>query len=72
MLNLGSADRASEPEPIAHGFNLPERHTRLHHAEGTRIHTKKHDTFGGDGELAQISLMTSPRVLQRVVNVRNG
>lgn len=57
--------------PVAHSIDFAERHTGLDHAERAGIHSQKHDALAAATGMAKISLVRAPRVIERIVNVRN-
>ena len=67
----GAADRLLDFEPVPHRPNFAERHASLHHAERAGIHSQKHDALAAATGMAKISLVRAPRVIERIVNVRN-
>src|SRR5262245_36089010 len=66
------ADRALDPEPVAHRGNFTERNTGLHHAERSGIHAEKEHAFAAFAVSAQIFLMRGPGVIERIVNEGYG
>src|SRR5581483_899788 len=69
MLLRRGDDLYLDLEPVTHRFHLSKRHPCLDHAKRSRVHAQKNHALGSAGEAPQVSLVTGPRILQRVVNV---
>ena len=73
VLFLRTPDRHLQPHPVPDGGDLPERHARLGHPEGTRIHAQEeHLLRPGSRMASQIGLMRSPGIVQRLVDEISG
>src|SRR3569623_1316545 len=72
MLARRVAHGAVDTQPVAHHFDIAERHAGLHHTPRPRVHA---DEYGFAFALAvarHITLVGLPRVLERVVDVGGG
>ena len=69
MLARGLTDSSINADPFAHGVHFAKGHPRLRHAERARIHTEENHLFRRRTGQLQILLMSSPRVVERVVHV---
>ena len=61
----------SNAHPVAHRGDLAERHAGLHHPERPRIHPEQHHSLAAGAEAPHVRLIGRPRVLVRIVNVRD-
>ena len=61
----------ADVHPIAHGSDLSERHTGLHHTKWAGIHAHEHHALAAIAKSAQVSFMRRPSVAQGVVNRSN-
>src|SRR5688500_9111691 len=72
MFFPGFLDRGLKLHPITHCGNFAKRNSSLHHAERTGIHSEEEDFFWTLPVPAQIFLVNTPGILQRMVNVSDG
>ena len=61
-----------DAEPGAHQRDLPERHSRLHHAERSRVHAEQQHFRFGPAMPLQVLAMRRGGVLEGVVDVLDG
>ena len=64
-------DGRAQAHPVAHRGHLAERHAGLHHAEWPRVHAEQHHALARGAVASDVGLVGRPRVLQRVVHVRD-
>jgi hypothetical protein len=72
MLVERATDRALDSQPSTHGGDLAERHADLRHAKGTGVHAEEEDALAAVSILTEIRFMRFPRVVERVIDVRDG
>ena len=58
-------------QPVPDHGDVAERHTRLRHAEGARVHAEQYHLFAAVAVARQILLVRPARVRERVVRVRH-
>ena len=64
-----STDRHLQPQPVADGGDLAERHTGLSHAEWPGIHAEEEDLLrAGSRKATQVGLVRGPSIVQRLVD----
>src|SRR5262249_23117037 len=71
MLSLWFVDLRLNAEPIPHCGDLAKRNSGLRHAERAGIHSEKNHALRSVAITPQIKFVGSPRVIERVVNVRD-
>ena len=68
---LRRADFCGNFQPVTHRRHFAKGNPRLHHAERPWIHAEKNDALFAAAEFAQILFMRRPRVIQRIIDVRD-
>ena len=63
-----AADGRLDAEPVADEAHLTERHSRLRHAEGARVHAEKDHALARRGVARDVARVRAARVVERVVD----
>ena len=72
MRGGGRCNRRGYFQPVAHGGDFSKRNARLHHAKRAGIHAQKHHALAALAEAAQIFRVRLPRVVEGIIDVRDG
>jgi len=71
MLAFRAAHHTFDLQPVAHRFDFPERHARLHHSKRPRVHAEEHHSFACRSEFFKVTSVGRPGVPQWIINVRH-
>lgn len=72
MLRSRTSDARLDPDPVADHRHVPERHARLRHPPRSGIHPEQEYPALPFAEAVEVERVRLPRVLERIVNVRDG